>query len=292
MSDQGSQLAPDDPQPDDRFVTVRGVRLRYADWGDSGPLMLLLHGDMRTARSWDAVARDLCNQFHVLSLDSRGHGDSDWPTTGYNFAERAKDLEAFCDALNLRNVLGVGHSTGGVVMSLLADTRRDIFKRLTLLEPMVTVNEKFQRMVSTRATSPRRTWGSRPELYDYLKAHRMTGRWREDVIRDVVAHEAVKLPDGRLDMKWSTDSMKWSEREGDYLDLKPIFRRLDIPILFISSEGRADGFVELDPVMAELPDFSMLKIRNTEHNMYMNRPDAISWAINAFVQGQEVSGTI
>tara|TARA_B100001146_G_C16177367_1_gene433008 strand:+ start:1007 stop:1684 length:678 start_codon:yes stop_codon:yes gene_type:complete len=225
-------------------------------------------------------------------LDSRGHGDSDWPTTGYNFAERAKDLEAFCDALNLRNVLGVGHSTGGVVMSLLADTRRDIFERLTLLEPMVTVNEKFQRMVSTRATSPRRTWGSRPELYDYLKAHRMTGRWREDVIRDVVAHEAVKLPDGRLDMKWSPDSMKWSEREGDYLDLKPIFRRLDIPILFISSEGRADGFVELDPVMAELPDFSMLKIRNTEHNMYMNRPDAISWAINAFVQGQEVSGTI
>ena len=67
---------------------------------------------------------------------------------------------------------------------------------------------------------------------------------------------------------------------------------MDIPILFISSEGRADGFVELDPVMAELPDFSMLKIRNTEHNMYMNRPDAISWAINAFVQGQEVSGTI
>ncbi len=133
---------------------------------------------------------------------------------------------------------------------------------------------------------------AKPELYDYLKAHRMTGRWREDVIRDVVAHEAVKLPDGRLDMKWSPDSMKWSEREGDYLDLKPIFRRLDIPILFISSEGRADGFVELDPVMAELPDFSMLKIRNTEHNMYMNRPDAISWAINAFVQGQEVSGTI
>ena len=192
MSDQDSQLAPDDPQPDDRFVTVRGVRLRYSDWGDSGPLMLLLHGDMRTARSWDAVARDLCDQFHVLSLDSRGHGDSDWPTTGYNFAERAKDLEAFCDALNLRNVLGVGHSTGGVVMSLLADTRRDIFERLTLLEPMVTVNEKFQRMVSTRATSPRRTWGSRPELYDYLKAHRMTGRWREDVIRDVVAHEAVE----------------------------------------------------------------------------------------------------
>ena len=292
MSDQGFQLTPDGPQPDNRFVTVRGIRLRYADWGDNGPLMLMLHGDMRTARSWDAVARDLRDRFHIMSLDSRGHGDSDWPTTGYNFAERTRDLEAFCDALEIRNALGVGHSTGGVVMSLLADSRRDIFQHLILLEPMVTVNEQFQQMVSKRATGPRRTWGSRAELYDYLKAHPMTGRWREDVIRDVVAHEAMELPDGRLDMKWSADSMKWSEREGDYLDLKPIFRRLDMPILFISSEGRADGFVELDPVMAELPDFSMLKIRDSDHNMYMNRPDAISWAIDAFVQNQEISGTI
>ena len=292
MSDQGFQIAPDGPQPDSRFVSVRGIRLRYVDWGDNGPLMLMLHGGMRTARSWDAVARDLRDRFHILSLDSRGHGDSDWPTTGYNFAERTRDLEAFCDALEIRSVLGVGHSTGGVVMSLLADTRRDIFERLTLLEPMVTVNEKFQRMVSTKATSPRRTWGSQAELYEYLKAHPMTGRWREDVIRDVVAHEAMELPDGRLDMKWSADSMKWSEREGDYLDLKPIFRRLNMPILFISSEGRADGFVDLNPVMAELPDFYMLKIRDSEHNMYMNRPDAISWAIDAFVRNQEISGTI
>ncbi|MCH8311254.1 MAG: alpha/beta hydrolase, partial [Chloroflexi bacterium] len=189
MSDQGFQnfqIAPDDPQPDSRFVTVRGIRLRYVDWGDNGPLMLMLHGDMRTARSWDAVARDLRDRFHIISLDSRGHGDSDWPTTGYNFAERTRDLEAFCDALRIRNALGVGHSTGGVVMSLLADSRREIFERLTLLEPMVTVNEKFQRMVSKRATGPRRTWGSRPELYEYLTAHPMTGRWREDVIRDVV----------------------------------------------------------------------------------------------------------
>ena len=292
MSDQGIQLTPNDPQPVDHFVTIRGVRLRYADWGDNGPLMLLLHGDMRTARSWDAVARDLCDKFHIISLDSKGHGDSEWPTEGYTFAERAKDLEAFCDALEIRDALGVGHSTGGVVMSLMADSRRDIFRRLTLLEPMVNVDEKFQRMVSTRATSPRRTWGTRSELYDYLKAHRMTGRWREDVIRDVVAHEAMELPDGRLDMKWSTDSMKWSERDGDYIDLKPIFLRLNMPILFISSEGRADSFVELEPVMAELSDFHMVRIRDTEHNMYMNRPDAVSWAINAFVHDQEVSGTI
>lgn len=285
-------MTPDGPQPEDRCVTVRDVRLRFADWGDNGPLVLMLHGDMRTARSWDAVARDLRDRFHVVSLDARGHGDSEWTPTGYRFAERTKDLEAFCDALHIRDAMGVGHSTGGVVMSLLADRRSDIFSRLVLLEPMVTVTEQFQRMVSKRAVGPRRVWNDRAELYDYLKAHPMAGRWREDVIRDVVAHESIELPDGTLDMKWSPDSMKWSERKGDYLDLKPVFRRLDIPILFISSEERANGFVELDPVMAELPDFSMLKIRDTQHNIYMNRPDAVSRAIDTFAQGSPISGTI
>ena len=88
----------------------------------------------------------------------------------------------------------VAHSTGGVVAALLSGRRPDIFSRIVLLEPMVVITESFQRMVSRRAERPRRTWADREEMYDYLKAHRMTGRWRDDVIRDVVAHESYELP--------------------------------------------------------------------------------------------------
>jgi pimeloyl-ACP methyl ester carboxylesterase len=285
-----------DPPPDgeDCFVTIRGVRLRYVDWGGGGPLMLLLHGDMRTARSWDAMVRDLRRDFRVLSLDSKGHGDSEWPSEGYTFAERVKDLEAFCDTLGLRDIHGVGHSNGGVVMSLLADSRADIFGRLTLLEPMVTVGEEFQRMVSKRAEGPRRTWPDRPTMYEYLKAHPMTGRWRDDVIRDVVAHEAMELPDGTLDMKWARASMDWGEREGDYVDLNPILWRLGIPIMFIMSDERRHErpFSGLDRMTEELPDFSVVVVNDSSHNMYMNRPSAVSGAIQAFVRGDKLPGAV
>ena len=245
---------------------------------------------MRTARSWDAVARDLFDRFHILSLDSRGHGDSDWPDSGYTFAERTLDLAQFCETVGLRGAIGVGHSSGGVVMTLLADKTAGLFSGLVLLEPRVNVDETFQRMVSVRRAGPRRTWGSRQELYDYLKGHRVAGRWRDDVIRDVVDHEATELPNGQLDMKWSDAAMDWRERQGDYVDLRPALRRLGIPILFILSEDRQNqqDFVELRQIAEQVPDFNLLTVRDSGHNMYMDQPAAVSRAISAFASGESL----
>jgi pimeloyl-ACP methyl ester carboxylesterase len=237
---------------------------------------------MRTSRSWDAVARHLRARNRVLALDSRGHGDSDWPDTGYTFAQRADDLEAFADAVGMRNAVAVAHSTGGVVATLLSKRRPDIFSRLALLEPMVVVTESFQRMVSKRAETPRRTWDSREDMDKYLKWHRMTGKWPDEVIRDVVDYESYELPDGRLDMKWATASMRWSEREGDYLDLKPALRTLGKPILFIMSDSRADQFRHLVPIAEQTPDFDLLTIPDSGHNMYMDQPAAVAEAVRRF----------
>lgn len=271
--------------PTSRFVRAGGVNLHCADWCGDGRTILLLHGDMRTSRSWDAVARDLRGDFRVLALDMRGHGDSDWPESGYTFAQRADDLESFADAVGLRGVPVAAHSTGGVVAALLAQRRPDIFSRLALLEPMVVVTEAFQRMVSKRAETPRRTWANRAEMRDYLKWHRMTGKWRDDVIEDVVERESYALPNGRLDMKWATASMAWKEREGDYPDLRPVLRTLGKPILFIMSDSRAGAFADMARIAERTADFETLTIADSGHNMYMDQPAAVSSAIARFASG-------
>ena len=275
-------------EPSSRFASVNGVTLHYVDWGKPSsatelPTVFLLHGDMRTSRSWDAVARSLCGQFHVIALDSRGHGNSEWPKSGYSFPQRIDDLEAFADAVQLRDAVAVAHSTGGVVAAMLSKRRPDIFSKLALLEPMVVVTEAFQRMVSQRAVRPRRTWGNREEMYGYLKQHPMTGKWRDDVIRDVVAHESFELPDGRLDMKWANDSMDWKEREGDYHDLRPTLRTLGKPVQFIVSDSRADSFQDVAKIAEETTDFSMVTIPDSGHNMYMDQPDLVAKAVREFV---------
>ena len=274
--------------PTSHTVRAQGINLHYVDWGtpsgaDDAPTIFLLHGDMRTSRSWDAAARHLYDRYRVLALDSRGHGDSDWPDVGYTFTQRVDDLEDFADAIGMRDTVAVAHSTGGVVATLLSERRPDIFSRLALLEPMVVVTESFQRMVSKRAETPRRTWESREDMYKYLKWHRMTGKWPDDVIRDVVDHESYELPDGRFDMKWATASMSWSEREGDYHDIKPVLRTLGKPILFIMSDSRADQFRHLVPIAEQTPGFDLLTIPDSGHNMYMDQPAAVAKAVVRFI---------
>ena len=266
--------------------------MRYVDWGDNGPLMLLLHGDMRTCRSWDAVARELYPEFHIIAVDARGHGESDWTPSGYRYDDKVEDLASFCEDLGVSGAIGVGHSSGAGALALCAARYPGTFDRLVLLEPMVKVDKRFQRTVSARSARPRRTWSSRQELREYLKRHRTAGRWREDVIRDVVNHEALQLPDGSVDMKWATAALKWDEHQSDYHDLTPVLRTLGLPTLFITSEKRRHRFDGLKHVAAETLDFLMITVRRTDHNMYMERPDAVAKAIGSFVNGEKLPDAI
>lgn len=279
-------------KPENHFVHVRELRLRYVDWGDNGPTILLLHGDLRTSRSWDAVSRDLADRFHVIALDARGHGDSDWPARGYQSGERVAELVEFCELLGLSGIIGAGHSSGGFVTALCASRNPGLFSRLALLEPLQNADEAFQRRVSARQRRPRRTWNSKEELHEYLKQHRTAGRWREDVIRDVVEHEAHEVQCGHIDTKWSSDYFNWEDREGDHHDLRPTLRDLALPTLIICSSERRKLFADLEPIAADRPDFDIVTIANTGHNMYMERPDAVSGAIVSFVSGDTLPEVI
>ena len=279
-------------EPTSQYVRVRDIRLRYVDWGGDGPVLLLFHGDMRTSRSWDAVSRRLADDYRVIALDARGHGDSDWTPRGYRFAERVDDLAAFCEALELRQVIGVAHSTGGVVMALCAQKHPGMFSRLALMEPMVVVDDRFHKMVAGREHAERSTWKSRDELEGYLKQHPATSKWRPEVLRDVVAHEAYKRDDGLYDMKWSSFTFNWKDRDGDHVDLKPVFAELGLPVLFIRSSGHQTRIKELNEVQDGIPDFHRLTIENTGHNMYMERPDAIADSLKKFAAGEALPATV
>ena len=280
-------------QPQEQSVQVRGINLRYVDWGDHGPLLLLLHGAMRTSRSWDAVARGLCDRFHVLSLDARGHGNSDWTERGYRFDSRVEDVNAFCDELGLEEAIAVGHSNGAVVFAMLADQHPEYFRGLVLLEPMLVVGEVPGELPPPRRTSRRRrTWGNREELREYLKQHPATKDWRADVILDVVNHETMELPDGRIDMKWSPDTLNIDDRQGERFDLRPILGATGLPTLLIASEERASRFADVRPIAAETANFHLATVRDTGHNMYMERPDAVVSLIHSFFGGEPIPGAV
>src|ERR671930_57213 len=103
--------------PTDRTVPGDGVRLHARDWGAAAtgtPPLVLLHGLASNARIWDGVASALPDP-RVVALDLRGHGESEQPDGGYDFATVARDVEIAMEALGIRRPVLAGHSWGANV---------------------------------------------------------------------------------------------------------------------------------------------------------------------------------
>jgi len=65
--------------PTDHFVHLNGIRFHYLDWGNPHlPHVLLFHGGGLTAHTYDMAALLLRDRYHLVALDNRGHGDTDW----------------------------------------------------------------------------------------------------------------------------------------------------------------------------------------------------------------------
>ena len=101
--------------PQDKRVTVNGLDFHYRDWGGSGRSLVLLHGLASTCHIWDLVAPILSEDYSVVALDQRGHGESAKPEGGYDFASVANDLLGFIQGMGLDRPIIVGHSWGGDV---------------------------------------------------------------------------------------------------------------------------------------------------------------------------------
>ena len=129
------------------FVRARGLRHHVLQWGDASavtpqrPPLLMLHGWMDVAASFQFVVDALVSDRFVLALDWRGFGLSDTPAVDtYWFPDYLGDLDAVLDALLFGNdapaaaIDLLGHSMGGNVAMLYAGLRPQRVRRLVNLE--------------------------------------------------------------------------------------------------------------------------------------------------------------
>lgn len=96
------------------------VTLSYRDLGGAGkPPLVMLHGLLGSSRNWLTTGKDLTDQFHVLALDLRNHGQSPHvePMT---YAAMVADVLGWLEAQGLEQVSLLGHSMGGKVAMALA----------------------------------------------------------------------------------------------------------------------------------------------------------------------------
>jgi pimeloyl-ACP methyl ester carboxylesterase len=118
----------------DKFVNANGLRLHYLDYGNDGaPWLVCVHGLSGNAHNFDALAPHLMAKYHVISVDVRGRGDSQWgPPTEYLAQNYVTDLARMLEALGVARTSLIGTSMGGIISMTYAGGWPERVERLVL----------------------------------------------------------------------------------------------------------------------------------------------------------------
>ena len=132
--------------PNRGTVQTGDIKMAYVEWNRDrkgvGPTLLLTHATGFHARMWDEVAIHL-SDFHIIAVDQRGHGESTGEPVS-NWRVFGEDLVKLIEALELFEIVGVGHSMGGHATIDAAAKLPDRFRKIIAIDPVVAPPEAYE----------------------------------------------------------------------------------------------------------------------------------------------------
>lgn len=251
--------------------------------------MVLLHGLASTHRIWDFVAPLLAQDFRVVALDQRGHGESAKPDGGYDFATVAADLNGLLRALKTEYPILVGHSWGGNVALEFAATYQAAPGGLCLIDGgTIEVSSYFPSLDVARAEMA-------PPDFSGMTLDSLRAKGREmdfgfDItpqIRRAMEANFEELADGKINARLSrTNHMAVIEA---FWDQKPseLYHRVRCPVLLMPTRGRgirpkqwrerAEGSIAA--AAEALPVSKTVWLEDSVHDVPLQRPDLVAKVI-------------
>jgi pimeloyl-ACP methyl ester carboxylesterase len=284
--------------PTDRFIEAGSLRLRAREWapgaggGNALPL-LLLHGLASSAVIWDLAAPRLAETRRVVALDQRGHGLSEKPDGGYDFASIVADDLAAVDALGLgERFVVAGHSWGAnAALELAAHSPQRVAALLLVDGGFGMLRDRpgaTWEQISHDLAPPRFTGTPRETYLGWVRAGIPgAGPEIERIELNIVELRADDTVAPRLSFENHMRILRamWDE------DADSLFARVRAPTLYLLAEGlRAesalgeDGFLaakrrgaSLAPQrMTNAPRVEVAWLVDTVHDIPLQRPAELS----------------
>jgi len=174
-----------DRNPELKFVGERGEELAVWEWPGEDPPFLLAHATGFHGRCWDRIVR-MFPERHCLAVDARGHGRSSQPELPYTWRIFGRDMTAVAEHWDVRDALGIGHSSGGHTTVQAAALRPRTYRALLLVDPTIWAPEYYdtEPLDASFTLRRRNSWASPDEMYERFKARQPFLRWRPEILRD------------------------------------------------------------------------------------------------------------
>ena len=116
-------------------ITSNGVKLAYDERGSGSPALVFIHGWTCNRSFFAPQVEHFAKRYRVVSVDLRGHGESDKPQGPYPVSVYAADVAHVIAELKLGKVIAVGHSMGGITVLQLAAAHPDRVAGIVMVDP-------------------------------------------------------------------------------------------------------------------------------------------------------------
>lgn len=284
----GAKPAADGGRPARVLHTKDKTRIAYKDWGKGQPI-LFSHGWPLSSDAWDAQMLFFGSQgYRVVAHDRRGHGRSDQPWDGNTMDQYADDLAELIETLDLRDLVLVGHSTGGG--EVVRYVGRHGSKRVA---KVVLVGAVPPLMLQTTANPQ----GTPREVFDAIR--QKTATTRSQFFKDLTMpfygfnREGAKVSEGLRDSFWLMGMQGGIKGEYDCIhefsevDYTTDLLKLDRPTLVI--HGDDDQIVPIEASAqktAKLVKDARLQVYpGGSHGLAQVDPDRFNADVLAFIRG-------
>jgi esterase len=265
---------------EDRFVTVNGLRLHYQDWGTAGKQpFIMLHGIARTSHTFDHIAPRFTQDYHVLAIDLRGHGDSAWhPAGAYLVEDYVKDLEGIVAELGLRNVVITGNSTGGRVAQVYAGVHPENVAAVIVEDVGPERPNEIAANFAKRVAQEANGWASADELL--ASVMKGGGSVSEPLQRTHVRYGSHVRPDGRVVWKRDPNLVKGFVPT----ELWQYVSKITAPVLYVLGGDSTIVPAETQERLKKtLPRCEVVVMPGLGHYPHLENPEAFLSVVTSFL---------
>lgn len=127
------------------IIVHNGAKLAYEDRGKGKPAFVFVHGWACKRSSFAPQAEHFSRRHRVISIDLRGHGESEKASEIVSIATYAEDVAYMVEQLELGRVVAVGHSMGALVLLQLAAAHPELVLAVVMVDPASFVRTPEQR---------------------------------------------------------------------------------------------------------------------------------------------------
>jgi pimeloyl-ACP methyl ester carboxylesterase len=272
-----------------RYRVEEGLELVGDVGGDAAAsAVVLLHGGGQTRHSWQGAMRQLVDHgYHVVNVDARGHGDSDWSAEGnYSLTSMARDVQQVVGTLSSKPAL-VGASMGGAAaMYLLGLLDRTAASALVLVDIVPRVDTHGAARIAAFMRRNPQGFATLDEVAAAVNAYNPQRRHPSDVsglMRNLRRHS-----DGRLYWHWDPRFLNSPDRlePAQFAQqLTMAAAQVQVPSLLVrglQSDIVSDEGVE--DLKRHLPHLEVFDVPDAGHMVAGDRNDAFNAGLLAFLR--------